>query len=499
VRWQRCIARYIGKPPFDGVIRDHNQPLGVTALMVFDNDLLYLDRYYRYEAAVAGSLKGLAATPSPSPEAEQSLVQLFPFGGDQLDAARYALNNQLTVIAGGPGTGKTFTLTRILAALYESSAEQLRIGLAAPTGKAASRMKEAIKTAIDSLETTTSTALRALEPSTIHRLLGHRDGIRFRHDRAHPLPLDVVVIDEVSMVSLSLMGRLVDAIGPGTRVILVGDPSQLASVEAGAVLGDITDSRGPVGRSVVTLTTSHRFDEASGIARLARAIRAGNAAETLRILGSNEFPDVSLVDPGRTEPVLHEAMKHGAAALHQALKNNAAAALAHNNAFKVLCGTRRGPNGRDEWQHRIETAVRSQVNDRAVTGRWYVGRPVIVTNNDYLLKLFNGDTGVVVRTEQNQRAVVFPDSSNPTPLKPAQIGQLDTWWAMTIHKSQGSEFAHAVVALPEPGSPVLTRELLYTGVTRAKDRITVVATDDAVRQAVETPVRRASGLTRMLA
>ncbi|MFW2380530.1 MAG: AAA family ATPase, partial [Acidimicrobiales bacterium] len=281
VKWRRCIARSIAKPNLDGVIRDQNPTLGSTALMVYDNDLLYLDRYYLYEAAVAHSLKDLAMRPSPGLHQVPDLDGLFPSGGDQAAAARHALAHQLTVIAGGPGTGKTFTLTRTLAALLEASAEPLRIGLAAPTGKAASRMKEAIKDASLSLDHGTAEALQVLEPSTIHRLLGYRDGIRFRHDRSHPLPLDVVVIDEVSMVSLSLMGRLVDAIGSDTRLILVGDPSQLASVEAGAVLGDITSSRGPVGESVVTLTTTHRFGTTSGIGRLAEAIEAGDAGRTM--------------------------------------------------------------------------------------------------------------------------------------------------------------------------------------------------------------------------
>ncbi|MFW2382428.1 MAG: ATP-binding domain-containing protein, partial [Acidimicrobiales bacterium] len=196
--------------------------------------------------------------------------------------------------------------------------------------------------------------------------------------------------------------------------------------------------------------------------------------------------------------VVDQIVHNGVASLHTALAGDPDSALAYSAAVKVLAATRRGGNGRDEWQQRIETAVRFHVDDRSFVGRWYVGRPVIVTNNDYLLKLFNGDTGIVIRTEDNQRAVVFPDSANPQPLHPAQVGPLDTWWAMTIHKSQGSEFAHAVVALPEASSPVLTRELLYTGVTRAKDQVTVVATESAVVQAVTTPVRRASGLTQML-
>ncbi|NNE95119.1 MAG: exodeoxyribonuclease V subunit alpha [Acidimicrobiales bacterium] len=497
-KWKRCLARAIGKPAFDGVIRGQDPALGAAALMVYDNDLLYLDRYYHYEAAVAQSLKELAWRSDGAAHGDPNLAALFPDGGDQAAAAHHALTNQLTVIAGGPGTGKTFTLTRTMAALLSASPEPLRIGIAAPTGKAASRMKEAIKDATLSLDDETAETLQALEPSTIHRMLGYRDGIRFRHDRSNPLPLDVVVIDEVSMVSLSLMGRLVDAIGADTRLILVGDPSQLASVEAGAVLGDITSSQGPVGASVVTLTTTHRFGSDSGIGRLAEAIDVGDASGALEILNSPGFPDVNRVDTEHSDTVLAQVSRNGVLSLASALAGDAVQAMAHSSAIKVLAATRRGPNGREEWQRRIETAVRSEVDDRSFVGRWYVGRPVIVTNNDYLLKLFNGDTGIVIKTGDNQRSVVFPDSANPAPLKPAQIGQLDTWWAMTIHKSQGSEFDHAVVALPEPGSPVLSRELLYTGVTRAKSQVTVVGTEAAVRQAIETPVRRASGLSLML-
>ncbi|MBT8241700.1 MAG: AAA family ATPase, partial [Acidimicrobiia bacterium] len=377
VKWRRCIARCIGKPALDGVIRDPNPSLGTTALMVYDNQLLYLDRYYLYEAAVAQALKDLGAHIRSAPDPAPDLAALFPASGDQAAAARHALSHQLTVIAGGPGTGKTFTLTRTLAALLEGSNEPVRIGLAAPTGKAASRMKEAIKEATVSLDSSTAEALKSLEPSTIHRLLGYRDGIRFRHNRSNPLPFDVVVIDEVSMVSLSLMGRLVDAIGSGSRLILVGDPSQLASVEAGAVLGDITSGRGPVSEAVVTLTTAHRFGESSDIGRLAEAIDSGDSGAALEILRSPQFPDVSLIDPEDTSALMDQLVQNGVASLTSALAGDADTALAYAGAVKVLAATRRGSNGRDEWQHRIQTAVRSQVADRSFLGRWYVGRPVI--------------------------------------------------------------------------------------------------------------------------
>ena len=299
------------------------------------------------------------------------------------------------------------------------------------------------------------------------------------------------------MVSLPLMGRLMDSIGPTTRLILVGDPHQLASVEAGAVLGDITRSGGAVGASIVTLTEARRFTESSGVASLAEAIRLGDADRALGVLGDPTVNDVVLIDPGASLPILERAVTSGRTALDLAAAGDGRGALERISQTKVLCGTRRGDNGRDAWQARIETAVLASMTGRAHRGRWYVGKPVIATANDYLLGLFNGDTGIVVQHD-GRRRVVFPDSANPALLDPAQVGQLDTWWTMTIHKSQGSEFAHAVIALPDVGSPILTRELLYTGVTRAREQVTVIATREAVRAAIGNPIRRASGLVSLL-
>ena len=503
-KWKNAFTKMLKAHQLTGVVRT-GQPLLPNAprsLMVFHNGLLYTDRLFSYEETVHRALKGLASNTRSTGDLltagiEGSLDTLFPHGGAQANAARHALTHRLSVIAGGPGTGKTYTITRILAAL--TSIESPKIGLAAPTGKAAGRMKEAIAAASQELGAEVAGRLGDIQASTIHRMLGFRDGIRFAHDQANPLPFDVVVIDEVSMVSLPLMGRLLAAIGPSTRLILVGDQYQLASVEAGAVLGDITSSGAFADSTVVTLTDSRRFDDSSGVGRLTRAIHRGDDDEVMAILDDPSISDVRRVDPSDADGVAELVITKGCDALERAQANDASGALELGGATKVLCATRRGQNGLDQWQKRIEIGVRSRVNHRDFRGSWYVGRPLIVTANDYLLGLFNGDTGVVVRSPSGARVVEFPDSDNTEQLNTAQLGDFETWWAMTIHKSQGSEFPHAVVCLPEAGSPILTRELLYTGVSRARTEVTVVADEVAIRAAVTTPIRRASGLAQMLA
>lgn len=501
--WLQQFHTLVKRGKIPSILTDGASPL-LTNLpkqpLVFHNGLLYLQRYFIYEESVStalNSMLGSAPTAGPADLDPRSVAVLdsSALEAAQRVAADHALTDRLTVLSGGPGTGKTFTLTRILAALLAGNSE-LRIGLAAPTGKAAGRMKEAIQAAAADLPDAAAN-LEGVEAVTVHRLLGWRDGIRFWYDAERPLPLDVVVVDEVSMVSLPLMSRLLSAIGGATKLILVGDPFQLASVEAGAVLGDITASGGEIQRAIVNLTATQRFETNSGIALLAEAIRLGNSEDALGILADPLYPDVRLVDPDQRGPVLDLVVANGRASLAAALEGNAMLAASLANDVKVLCATRRGPNGRDLWQKEIEGAVLAAVTEGAFRGRWYVGRPVMVSANDYLLNLFNGDTGVVIQRGK-QRVVIFPESANPQPLAPAQLGAVDTWWAMTIHKSQGSEFPHAVVALPEPGSPILTRELLYTAVTRAQKQVTIVGLSASVTAAIAHPIRRATGLARLL-
>jgi exodeoxyribonuclease V alpha subunit len=447
---------------------------------------LYLDRYWREERRVADDLDALAAHTPPIDAArlDAGLARLFPHGGRQRDAAAAAVRRGLTVIAGGPGTGKTTTVARIAALLYEQGA--LRIGLAAPTGKAAARLEEAVHAEAAGLDVAPGVRdqLLALRASTLHRLLGWRPGShsRFRHNRGQRLPHDVVIVDETSMVSLWQMARLVEAIRPDARLVLVGDPEQLASIEAGAVLGDIVAGA----RGIVTLDTGYRFE--GGIAALAEAIRAGDADAALAVLAGGRddltwLPDAD--DAALRGPLLTAAREVRAAAR----RGDAAAALAALQGFRLLCPHRRGPHGVAGWTERIQAWLDTGPDP------WYAGRPLLVNENDYELRLYNGDTGVVV-AEDDRLVAAFDRGLR---FSPTRLSAVDTAYAMTIHKSQGSQFGTAAVLLPEPEARILTRELLYTAVTRARRRLILAGSEAAIRAAVKRPIARASGLRDRLA
>lgn len=491
----------------------------VTRPLVFDGTRVYLERYWRYERQVGDRLLSAGATATDQPDAElEALLDRFfpPQGSGEVDlqrrAASVALRRKVTVLAGGPGTGKTHTVARFLAAAHTRAASAqlpLSVALAAPTGKAATRMAEAVARAVEELDLDeeVADAMQAVASSTLHRLLGYRPGRGYRHDSATPLPHDVVVVDETSMVDLPLMARLLDALRPDARLVLVGDPFQLASVEAGAVLGDVvgpaardSTAEGPISESVLVLQRVRRFEEGSAIARLASAVRDGDAAAALSVLHDPDAPEVSIVHPddaSALDAVRRTVTLHSAEVVGAALEGDATAALGASLELKVLCATRWGPTGSVAWREQIERRLPGQVPGLRTDLTWYAGRPVIVTRNDYLTGVFNGDTGITV--ERDGRKVVVVDSANgPTELSPAMLGHLETWWAMTVHKSQGSEFDHVVLSLPTARSRILTNELVYTGITRGRQRVTVVASDEAFRSAVERPIRRASGLQARL-
>lgn len=488
---------------------------GVILPLAFDGTRVYLERYWRYERHVGDRLLADAAeTMEPTSTALDAALDRY-FGADdptspdlQRQAASVALRRRVTVLAGGPGTGKTYTVARLLAAAHEIAEEMgapLEVALAAPTGKAAARMTEAVRQAVGSLDVTgrVSETLHATEASTIHRLLGWLDGVTFRHGEHNPLPHDLVVVDETSMVALPLMAKLLDALRPGARLVLVGDPFQLASVEAGAVLGDIVGpgargrpATGPMLDSIVVLDRVHRFESGSGIGRLASAVRSGDADLALEVLRDSQADEVVLIDPDDTSSLaqLRELVATEAAeVVRLALEGDAAATVEASLRLKVLCGTRWGPLGSYAWRDEIERRLSKLVRGTSVDRRWYLGRPVIITRNDYLTRVFNGDTGIVI-ARGGRPVVAMQGSDGIRELSPSQLDQIETWWSMTIHKSQGSEFGHAVVSLPAVHSRILTNELLYTGITRGKQRVTVVATEEALRTAVERPIRRASGL-----
>jgi exodeoxyribonuclease V alpha subunit len=501
--------------------------------LVWDGHRVYLERYWRYEVDVADELRRRAEA-DPPPEApgrsrsddvvEGALDALFGTEPDsdqdlQRQAARRALTHGVSIIAGGPGTGKTHTIARILAAAHLVAAGEggeVQAALAAPTGKAAARMAEAVQSQLRAMQrdgvigTGLAEALSATEPTTVHRLLGHGDRTHFRHNHSDPLVHDLVIIDETSMVSLPLMAKLLDAVRPDARVVLVGDPFQLASIEAGTVMGDLVDrggvgvvgggsgdgrASGPLDGRVTELRRGRRFGEESGIAALAASVRAGDDDAVFGLLAGGR-PDVAWIreDDAAGLATLRAIVEAtGVEVVEAALVGDAVTALEAAGRIKVLAAIRRGPFGLYDWSDRIEAVAASVLPPGQRHGPVPVGTPVIVTGNDPVNRLFNGDVGVVVLRDGN-RTVAMSDGDGVRYLAPARLREWERWWAMTIHKSQGSEYPHAVVSLPAAGSPILTRELLYTAITRATSLVTVVGSEESVRAAVGRPVARASGL-----
>lgn len=480
--------------------------------LVFDRGRLYLHRLWSDEVRVAERLRQCAVAEVPLPGADEALARVFGTDPEQdrqhLAGAR-ALQGQLTVVIGGPGTGKTRTIARVLAAALLVDPEA-RIALCAPTGKAAARMTDAVRAAVAALDADVSAALGAdatvpaevldrlghAEAMTVHRLLGARPGGGVRHDRRNPLPHDLVVVDETSMVDLPLMAKLVDALSDRARLVLVGDPDQLASVEAGTVLADVVGADdGAVRDRVVELIEVHRFGAGSGIAELAAAIREGRADDVVELI-SGGHDDLARVDPARAgdvEGLVARVVGAGVRSAVAAREGRVAEALRAARECKVLCAVRRGPWGLHDWTDRIDAGVAEVCAELRVDRRWEVGRPFLITRNDPVARVANGDTGVVVDLH-GTRVLAIESGGTHLPVPVARLDQVEPWWAMTIHKSQGSEFDHVVVSLPTQDSPVLTRELLYTAVTRATSSVTVLADEDTIRRAVDRPVSRASGL-----
>ena len=468
-----------------------------------DGGLLYLDRYWIEECRVAQDVLALAAVHRGG--ATPDIARLFPDGYDeQRGAAHLALSRALTVLTGGPGTGKTTTVARLLALLAEQAELDgrgaLRIALAAPTGKAAARLLEAVRAEVSKLEPADQARLPELTATTMHRLLGSRpdSSSRFRHNRDNRLPHDVIVIDETSMVSLTMMARLLEAVRPDSRLILVGDPDQLASVEAGAVLADLVEglaaatptSDSPIAR----LLTSHRFG--ASIGALAAAIRDGDADVALEVLAAGG-DHVEWVDTEQPAAILRKVLVPHALALREAaILGDGRAALATLEEHRMLCAHRRGPYGVAYWNRQVERWL-SEQTDSPLWAAWYVGRPLLVTANDYGLGLYNGDTGIAVLRDGGLRAVMSA-SSGPVELATSRLADIETMHAMTIHKSQGSQAGEVTVLLPPTDSRLLTRELLYTAVTRARRKVRLIGSADQVRAAIERRAARATGLSRRL-
>jgi exodeoxyribonuclease V alpha subunit len=468
-------SRLVGEPP---------------VLRLYDDRLLYLDRYWREEEQVCADLMALSV---PAARIEVT-ARLFPEGyEEQRAAAEISVTQAVTVLTGGPGTGKTTTVARLLALLAEQGAPGLRIALAAPTGKAAARLAEAVAGEVRKLETVDQQRLTGLQAVTLHRLLGSRPdtSVRFRHHRSNRLPHDVIVVDETSMVSLTMMARLLEAVRPDARLILVGDADQLASVEAGAVLADLVD--GLAARAdvrVAALRTSHRFGETIGA--LAESVRDGEPDSAVALLRSGDAHVEFVDEPDPTLALRAVLVPHALRLREAAIVGATGQALATLDEHRLLCAHRRGPYGVQHWNEQVQRWLAEETGQPAWS-QWYPGRPLLVTANDYGLRVYNGDTGVAVAGPEGLRAVVAT-AAGPLEFATSRLADIETMHAMTIHKSQGSQADEVTVMLPQEDSRLLTRELLYTAVTRAKKKVRVVGSEASVRAAIGRRAVRASGL-----
>lgn len=511
---------------------------------VLSGSRLYLQRYWTQEAEVADRLLALASSAVEIGDALDVVSALLPgeAAADQRRAVEQSLAHRLGVIAGGPGTGKTTTIAALLVAAHVSHSTSvprsddptdgsdgvpLRVVLAAPTGKAAARVNDALRGALAGFAASSApevadvlpavlAALSEVEATTLHRLLGAGGGptASFRHDQRNPLPYDVVVVDEASMVALPMMAHLLDAIAPGARLVLVGDPHQLASVEAGSVLADIvgpvlatapdeTETAGahtPLAGVVSVLRRNFRFAADSGIAALAAAVNAGDGEAVLSALGAGDgvrWHDVDPAAPAGRAAVLDAVADAGQSVVNAAREGDAAGALAGLDRCQLLCAHREGPYGVGQWNRWVGARL-------GVSAVVPVGRPVLVTRNDPALGVYNGDVGVEV-LDDGRRRVIFAagdpaegGAGGVRSLAPVQLEHVEVAHALTIHKSQGSEFDEVVVVLPPASSRLASRELLYTAVTRARHGVVVIGTGDAVEAAVGRRLTRQGGLAARL-
>ncbi|MEV0296846.1 exodeoxyribonuclease V subunit alpha [Nocardia sp. NPDC050710] len=507
-------------------------PLRLVPAQPGAGPLLYLERYFQQEQTIRRVLTERADNhPVVDPAiVRRELDRLFdgPPGvapDRQRLAAALAATHWTTVVAGGPGTGKTHTIARILALLdahrrANPKLPVLRIALAAPTGKAAARLQEAVR------EQAAALGLPELTAATLHRLLGWQRGrnTRFRYHEFNRLPYDVIVVDETSMVSLTMMSSLLAALRPDTRLVLVGDPDQLASVDAGAVLADLvagpvvgkpnpvldqvldspTPEAGPEALSalertrlrggIVRLTRGRRFG--GKIADLAVAVRAGDADSALELLRAGG-PELSLCTPEQTAAVRADVVDAAHAVTAAAVGGNAAGALIALESHRLLCAHRQGPFGVERWDRMAaEWAAAADAGLESHRSSWYPGQPLLVTANDHEARIYNGDTGVIVRLPDGSLRAALQRGSEPYLVHPTQFPAVVTVFAMTIHRSQGSQYDTVSVVLPEPESTLLTRELLYTAITRARRHVRIIGTDESIRAAIARRVLRASGLSR---
>lgn len=542
--------------------------------LVLSGKRLYLRRYWGYERRIDAALRQRLAEQESAPDdLRERLDGLFgpasttgPIDWQKL-ACALATRSAFSIVTGGPGTGKTTTVVRLLALLQAPAIEAgkpLRIRLAAPTGKAAARLTESISQQVRTLDVIDAVRERIpCDVTTVHRLLGSRPGTRhFRHHRDNRLPLDVLVVDEASMIDLEMMANLLDALPSHARLILLGDKDQLASVEAGAVLGDLCrdaedgwyspqtrawlesvsgeslaasdlkqdlDDTHPLAQQVVMLRHSRRFGEGSGIGQLARRVNRQQPEEARQLLEEGQYADLfSLALKSQHDGTLErwildgrpggpQGYRHYLSLLRQKrpdisrpLEDScwtdwAREVLSAFDEFQLLCAVRKGPWGVEGLNPRITAAL---LKARLIDSdhQWYEGRPVLMTRNDYGLGLMNGDIGIALKLPERDGPdagkqvlrVAFPRNDGRGGVRfvlPSRLNDVETVYAMTVHKSQGSEFTHTALILPDALNPVLTKELVYTAITRGKQWFSLIEPRTGIfEEAVRRKVKRLSGL-----
>ena len=519
--WREALQR-------SGLLSSEDSP----APLVLEGGRLYLQRYWRYEKQVAAHLRAVAVRSANTIDRlalAEALRRWFPrgmqFADGEIDwqqaAAALAVLKPFAVISGGPGTGKTSTVLRVLAILAELSPQPLRMALAAPTGKAAARLQEALRLGRQSLALPPAIENQLPhEAATLHRLLGYIPGrIDFRHHCDNPLPLDVLVIDEASMIDLALMAKMLDALRPDARLLMLGDKDQLASVEAGAVMSSlcahaegysaamakdlkvltghdfpIENSTTALSDNCVVLRKRYRFKETGGIGALADAALKG---EVVRDFTQSETVEWS--DADRNAEMIGTFVERYIGLLQAAQERMAPVdALSLVKRFAVLCAHRDGAYGAARINEAIQAVLRRRAG-LSGAGQWYPGRLVMMSRNDYGLRLFNGEVGLTLYDDESRLAVFFPAADGGLKRYPvARISACESAFAMTVHKAQGSEFEEVALVLPRTISPVLSRELFYTAITRASRKVHVYGGEEIARAALARQTERDSALAERL-
>ncbi len=484
-------------------------PNSTQPLLLTPQNKLYFNRYYSYEKEIAQAIldRSKSSQSNLQPSQEAHLIELFPniSENDQAEAAKKSILQHFSIISGGPGTGKTTTVLKILDLLKRTGfyTKPEEVLLLAPTGKAADRLRQSLLQGLQKHDYDSSSF--PTQTSTIHRALGYQPhSIHFKHNRDFPLSAKIVIVDETSMVDLPLMAKLFRAIHFESKIILLGDPHQLTSVEVGSLLTDLIEKHNDKTSCIHHTTTILRksYRNQGIIHAVCESIKVGNSQQALQhiqISDETQQGHVSLQDlPSQAKESLSPFVKeHWLPALTQS-DLSIQEQLLSVDRFRILSPTHRGAYGIDALNATVESILRSEGID--TSEKWYVGRSVIIQKNDHTLGIYNGDTGLCVLDKEGQTKVAFLSEDGVRLLTPTLLPDVKTAWALTIHRTQGSEYKELLLTLPElsEGNSLVTRELLYTGISRARNKANIWSAQDNFKDTINRKTQRASGLSDLL-